>query len=547
MYFNNLVEDILVLVLEHSIDESGLDIGAWKRKLELLQVCSQWRKLLVPKVYADVVVRAGTEDSRRGRYWLMENWNNGYLNIVFTNANLMTSNHLQHMARRLLIYPTCIYNNVYGVDEVLGLLGMYSQVWPTINTISILISRKKITVNTPIFTFDTFGGLAKEVADNMFRMFPLAKRLCLTNKSSSFNGDYMFKKIVQSYSEQVSWLVTDRELLKNIVEFPAHLTHLNMPMTHKPTRYMPKIYAASLKFLRLTEVPQNYRWKCFIGADSNGSICFSNLKVLEITYSIAFNAPMVKRKCRHHQRPIKFFSLQRLSIEGRFGHCCILECSKFFGPLKDLRIAGPASNINVLSENMLQTSSITLAIDERSGLTDARLMSILNGIGKRSNAQISNIYAKRNDIFIDPVQLLYFSLTNLVIHAPTDARQLLVYLEKFPCLERVGLKSVTFRHIHKDALLVRSGTFIDQPLEPLDARVHSIYLKFNYYGESAQKVDAFLAYLLLRTTRMRQFAADADALNNVGHIIDDYMPFYRHLQDIKLINVNCILPGEFLL
>ncbi|KAJ2620024.1 hypothetical protein H4R22_005341, partial [Coemansia sp. RSA 1290] len=57
MYFNNLVEDILVLVLEHSIDESELDIGAWKRKLELLQVCSQWRKLLVPKVYADVVVR----------------------------------------------------------------------------------------------------------------------------------------------------------------------------------------------------------------------------------------------------------------------------------------------------------------------------------------------------------------------------------------------------------------------------------------------------------------------------------------------------------
>ncbi|KAJ2450071.1 hypothetical protein EV183_004528 [Coemansia sp. RSA 2336] len=537
MHFNNLIDDILVLVLEDSIHESELSIGAWKRKLELLKVCSRWRQLLVPKVYADVVARVGTEDSRRGRYWLMDNWNHGYFDVVFTNAGLIAGNQQQHMARRLFIYPTCIYNNVYGVDMVLETLGMHCQVWPTICNISIHISRKKTTVNTPRFTFDTVGGLAKEVADEMWKMFPSVKQLCLINQSSSFNGDSMFKKIVENYSRQTSWLVSDRKLFKGIAEFPVHMTHLDIPMTCKRTRHIPKIYAASLKFLRLTEVPQNYSWSCFIGTDST---CFSNLKVLDIIYASAINTPVVKRRCKHRRHPIKFFGLQRLSIEGRFGRCCILECSKFFGPLKDLRITGPAFNMDVLSENMLQTSSVTLAIDDKSGLTDARITSMLSDIGKKSNAHVSNIYAKTPDIVIDPVNLACFSLTNLVIHAPTDAQQLLVFLEKFSCLEQVCLKSVTFRHIHQDALLVRSGTFISQPLEPLNTRVHSIYLKFNYYSEPGQNVDAFLAYLLLRAPKLRLLATEAEALNSIGHIVDDYMPFYQHLQDTKLVNVNYI-------
>ncbi|KAJ2850681.1 hypothetical protein IWW36_001725 [Coemansia brasiliensis] len=546
MEFNELVGDILVLVYEYSSYESELSIDAWKRKLELLKVCSHWRQLLVSKVYGDIVVRIGVENNRRGRHWLMNNWNNGYPNVVFTNASLMTSNRMQHMARNIYIYPTCIYNHVYGIDEVVKVLGMYSHIWATINTISIHISQMRITENTPRFIFDTFGGLARDVTGEMLEMFPSAKRFCLTNKSCSFNGDYLFKKIAQSYSGQISQLVSDRGFTKNIAEFSAHLTHLDIPLMGKSTKYIPKIYAASLKYLRLCEVPQNYSWKCFAGTDASGSVCFPNLKALEVIYATRFNAPVAKRKCRHYRHPIKFFSLQRLGIEGRPGHCCILECSKFFGPLRDLRVAGPASNLKTLAESsMPQASNVTLAVDEKSGLADASLASMLNGICKKSNARATSIYAKRSDIFIDPSQLACFSLTSLAIHAPTDVRQLMVLTERFPCLERVGLRSVTFNHIPENALLVRSGAFIQQPLQPLDTRIRSMYLKFSCYGDLAQNANACMAYLLLRTSSLRQFAADAHVFSAIGDIIKDYSPFYRHLEDIEFLNVNFAWPDEF--
>ncbi|KAJ2728991.1 hypothetical protein H4S00_000701 [Coemansia sp. D1744] len=524
MYFNDLPDDITLMVLENCMDKSA-DLHVWKNSLVYLKVCRQWSKLAVPIVYRNVVVNVGvspitqTECAER----------------VVSNASIVVSRNTQHVVKHVHVEIDYLQHPFYKLMAALEMLNE-NNVWKNVCTLTIELDRMDHDESMHLQYLPP-AELEPKISETVFRLLPSLENISLANTDDNVFICSMYSNLVQNYFPKICSLASQHPLRFSMQQLPNTLTWLDITLQDDVHKYIPQVCAGSLKFLRMTNVPQNYMWDCF---GMHMCIEFDCLETLHIEYQYNISdQPMDIKCCTPSTFRMRFFKLQSLYISECSGHCCLLECSMFMVPLQTVDVQGSSNAVRALSHmRMPKIQVLKLGVNRLESTTGSELTAHMARVFKNASAQKTEFYATAKYVHFDTNLLSCPSLSSISIHMPTDAAWLIELIKKFTCLEYVALENMVFNNIPKEACNVRSGKYITEYLEPVDTRIYYMRLKHSSDFYTVREARVFMQYVVLLVPSLQVLATVVDTIHEICDVVNDYMPFYPHLRNIEFCNVN---------
>ncbi|KAJ2449696.1 hypothetical protein EV183_004748 [Coemansia sp. RSA 2336] len=417
---NTLPEDILYAIFRFAVDSSPLYINAWRYQLRLLAVCSRWRALLAPKVYAHMFVCYNS-------YRLSAAHAHG---SPPTDSTQPTSNvslyascpGLIRRVRHISIHISDNCQRLTQLNQAIAKLALLQPQWQ-------LASRLTLNITCLCCMDIAAQRIAEklvEPADLLADILPNLQLLTLNTHSQCVQKAYM-------------------HLLARL-ERPMHglsnpLTRLISTCTSQEAVQLPTNLAQTLVYLELMDVSIDCMW---VPAE------FKQLKHLSVGFSepetpssFAVPAPVWPK-----QDKVGFPQLRRLRITNLHSYCSLLEVAKLPLQMEHVSTQGTARMAYVLDAVQLPvcSKSLTLAINSQqySGILMASpsLNTVVHKLRPSNNVEFSTM-----NQLVDIPDVRVFAgpaITSLAIAAPVSCIGMLDLVLLMPNLATLTLKSLVW-------------------------------------------------------------------------------------------------------
>ncbi|KAJ1963639.1 hypothetical protein GGI12_001936 [Dipsacomyces acuminosporus] len=471
MHINDLGCDILSRVFSVVRKEHSPRTGCpWRKQLVgVSAVCHTWRALLLPYVHRHVyIAHCGYDiDSNIPCYG----------DDIHSNAVLLQSYKCVAYARELEIdFEDDFFTFAYFMHN-LKEAGIAQTIWPNITTLKIY---GRFLRHEPIddSNKDSVGLVVKEIADifsmHMPRIIEIECIQTIEAEQWHVNSEHpclLIPELASRYSAQLRKLHLGIYCgyLANGLSIPRLLTHLDIDMGGYERRVLPRVFAASLQFLRIDNASPDITWNWFNngGNDDDEHIWFSSLSSLAIefdTYSssqtgyrpnpTSIGTAAFQSDYRHAAKRVHFPVLSKLKVgfypfmDGSFYQLfkgCKLKNIDIELPLKahytiPAQILARLARMNVtINYNKLQLQR------ENGSQGESSLEKLAYGRG------ISNLMALKSTVQSARVKLCYFetislpttvawsSVQRLELDCFVDVESIHVLLASMPRLRHLGL------------------------------------------------------------------------------------------------------------
>ncbi|PIA13079.1 hypothetical protein COEREDRAFT_11792 [Coemansia reversa NRRL 1564] len=313
-----------------------------------------------------------------------------------------------------------------------------------------------------------------------------------------------------------------------------NLTHLIITINNESVRYLPYVYAESLVFLRMENVPIDFTW-----STNNQTVVFRNLRDLDVKYDwynvkdvlIDKKINAAVKSCTHY-----FPAIKKLRMQGIVDHYPALLYGRFGSNMDLVELVGTKKAIDyVVVEKVPQAKNLVLDVSIDEHILDTNELCAIELLSSSSKVNVVvkiNVLRRSAISMLDEIALS--RLTELRILPSIDINKAISLISRLPSLEylRICLSQTEILSDNKHA----SETAEQQNIwvKPISKTLSILSLQFSAYDrESVININAFkrLCLAIPSISKVHAFQIPKDV---IAEFVEQYKLNYPHLAKTRI-------------
>ncbi|KAI9467815.1 hypothetical protein BX667DRAFT_540307 [Coemansia mojavensis] len=338
MCADNLPELVIRLIFKRAIGNFIYMLGRWKSLLNMLAICSRWRRVGTPLLYSNLHIVCASD--LVPVFQCVANDEEQELETTLShNLDLSIQNQLFSCAQQLNLSLENDAGIVYFAAEVLEILCSRLVIWSNITSLRICLSDDMGEIEDHEQLF--LEGLAQE----LWRLLPNVQSLDIYSTSGDEVHQIFTKRIYTMYSRCLKSLHTQPLSLIQGPIMPFQLSKLDIDfdLNNEDQGYFCIYNPPCLTWLALKGIPPTFKLYSMDGNQLTSKIELDNLKHLHLFFKVSekmsehnfkIQCPNIAslRLCSHAYFPLKP-SQTLLKLKD-----CRIICSKLnIGQVCDLK------------------------------------------------------------------------------------------------------------------------------------------------------------------------------------------------------------------
>ncbi|KAJ2638698.1 hypothetical protein GGF40_001474 [Coemansia sp. RSA 1286] len=287
---NSLPFVITEQILRYATISDYDHISTWTGHLCLLSICQQWRHIGIPILYKHIFFQAVSNAPETNTINLTRIHIDGLdQKVVASNIGLACQIGAARYAKhfKIRVKEFCHLNWLFSI--IILSHRDYPELWPGIQSLNLqsYICKDKLSYVDEL----SIGDSSTNAINERLLLTARIVKLAMPNVYSFViggNADSDFVKpmtdnLAIEYSPQLSYLLSSSALASySDAQFTDSLKYLRLSLDKNAKNILPKIPAQQLEHLALSDVNENFSWKCFQPESPSADLVFDNLKILKL-------------------------------------------------------------------------------------------------------------------------------------------------------------------------------------------------------------------------------------------------------------------------
>ncbi|KAJ2365007.1 hypothetical protein H4S01_003479 [Coemansia sp. RSA 2610] len=531
-------DDILVRVFGWVKASTYMAPDHWEHTLPMLAVCSRWRWLAAPIVYASAFIVAEPPTPQQ---LLQAAGKPGRQPAAFRSnmvLALLTGN--ARCIRHLYIEANSI-ESAFGFLSGLARVGGGQVSWHKVR--SLTLRQLCYGAATSGRTQRMQRRMTQRFVSFITKRMPRVRALECFIIDDSPQGSDIANRLADFYAAQLLRVKSLIPLSLSADRWSPHLTCLQMSIASRNGHELgvPRVCRETLKHLSLCNVPRDYKWApfCHEGLDEEAKLVFASLESLEVFYQLDNRPNGRAQAARHSSSPARlhFPRLKHLSLFRCFQHCQLLESSVFPSHMQTVRMhCWPTLLAHMLTHTWKHIDLLDINVEPGVVSDPQVFLDQSNALfGKQCVAARSNFTVA--DIPEMPIANVDWSqLSALTVIYQLEVRDLLLLLDNMAALQRLTVLELEVRSL--PARIIRDPQE-DRP-PPKSTRLHYAKLHAVDIKPCGPNYLAFLRYFAVTYSSLRCLSVSPSALFYTQALAKSCCQTHPHLSTATIVAANSL-------
>ncbi|KAJ2850634.1 hypothetical protein IWW36_001745 [Coemansia brasiliensis] len=546
---DNLPYDILHIVFSLATRMPHYTPNIWKESLQLAAVCHTWRLLILPMVYKYGAVQYGDSNTPlqiTQTYSLDEPANLE----VKSNLGLAVQTGNFGLIKHLAIRLNYKYSPLYGLQNILNYLYQISHHWHPLKILEIEIKGNRLLKEyaRACILFNQYE--IQKAASLLTQLLPQVNELKFSGYKPTPVAYTIYNQLAWAYCSKIQGMCSNFPLLNPGTTDFTSLTHLEMDFSNNPKCHLPPIYAPTLEYLSLSNIPLDYDWLPFYGTLPQTTVEFAHLKVLLLNYTenskyqnANANLDALLQESSRHSVSLMFMVRKLLFPELEYLHIGtpgieyhpIFEHSQFPCELSRLHLDGSIGMVQMLGRLKLpRINQITLNLiyDQSPDMSIAfrSINQICSHAQFASNVRLE-VYNYEDIQLVSPINCPY--ITELDIKAFISATRVFQLIQRLPRLSKLELSGIRFTR--NDMVCLGNMELIsNETVGKSQISYLSILQNIHLQPAEEKMVMDFILYLLSKLNLLSSLKLRKVPMQPIHKFISENQAAYPHLSAIEL-------------
>ncbi|KAJ2851435.1 hypothetical protein IWW36_001074 [Coemansia brasiliensis] len=470
--------DILYKIFEHAAFMNDFYAHKWKKRLELLAVCSGWRKIALDIVYRHSGVTYGDSEWPFAEVTENTQADEPKFEELETNVDLIGQLGLSHLVKRLDL-------TIYHFTNPL-------------------------------------------IVDHMQLLLPNVISLISWTNSNNSLVRKIVGELADRYSEQITHINTNHQLQTWSPREFSKLRYLKINLEHMAACQYSTVLPSTLVSLFLRNIQPSNEWGIF-GNDKQ-YLEFANLKTLDIRYSFLESNEFLETRLGAPKRTLYFPQLENLLLFGNSIDSPVLRHSIFPKKIKYLEIKSYKNVVDTASKvNLPKAEALSMSLNYNQYNKHINILSAINKLAELAD----NVLATDLNI-TEPISINSFGntictfITNLRVSSLVDDKIAIKLLQACPnavklCLYQVkveGSEDTTKYTIDEHA----------SAIDPIHPSLENATIQFVHTADNNSNAIEFAKYLLIRLSVLNTAIFSGIPTKPLREFRDMYSTAHPHLQ-----------------
>ncbi|KAJ2081054.1 hypothetical protein H4R24_002625 [Coemansia sp. RSA 988] len=428
------------------------------------------------------------------------------------------------------------FNPFPGLFALIELLEKPGVLWQHITSLELELTFSPFIRGISNFDHPEFMNSKTKVTSALAVLLPCLRKLKFLGIRNNKAACCIFGQFTSRIINQVSGLKSAHPLQFSTPTFSESLSYLNISFDNEAVYQLPRVYAASLKYLRIYSIPVSYTWDQFVCNKSTNIIDFDSLETLDILYN---SWSLVENRHIESQPPsrrisMRFNKLQTLYISNCTGYCAILEDGEFPAKMQLVRFSGIVPAIESLSHMKLKSVE-ALKVCVRRAMRNyaynptATLARIFNSIDVK---QVGELLVYDTLAELKPMELECACMTRLSISPSLNCTELLHLVCKLPNLIVLEIDDLTDAKIPMVARLVGSDDDTRIRVQPIKTRLQNLTLRHSADTDTVNNIKQMVLYLILGIPTLQALSIPIATMRELDLSVTNRQELYPHLKNI---------------
>ncbi|ORX73726.1 hypothetical protein DL89DRAFT_263745 [Linderina pennispora] len=503
------------------------------------QVCSRWRRILLPYLYSHAYLGLFTKDEDSRDYPLSI----ADLNVC-SNINLTVENGFSHLVTNIHLYGFSLYLCDFDLIELLRRQQFDKAEWLSVTNLVVKDYQGPLYADTGTKNFNIERNTSESA--HLYTHLPQLSSVSFNTSGIGFPSCPISPLINQALYriEHLSIEGTPVEFTQKY--FSACLTHLELSMGGKNCK-LPRIYPPALKVLILRDLSLDFTLS-FTDPDSRSSLIFPELNTLEVSFTDLSYAefepasddgmilPPVAGTKGVYAPKLKNLRLQNLpSLVPTFDSSCLCPA------LESVELSGWLDALRGIATHLLNCKSVDIALLDNFAqeVTEEKYNTYTQSMLSQASVATSAKFRSKLpfNLFIDSVR--WTNLRHLELYTFITCGSLNRLMSQLPLLEYFCLQSIA-----RDDELDQANGFPDTTPHFPSCRSFSTYMRTvrafaGVFKYNADDMDQIGFEFIGAFPSLQEVQVPVSFHQEIqSHIETTFAQLYPHLSLLKLAGLS---------